>query len=156
MYSGYELLEHVAVREGSEEYLDSEKYQLRPRDWDAPWSIAPFIAQLNTIRRRHEAAIAQQTTLRVHHVTGDSLLCVSRASADHSDVLLLVLNLDPHQAHDGVTRLDLDALGLNASRPFEAHDELADVTYTWQGPQNYVRLDPAWQVAHVLHLRQRS
>ncbi|MBV8445213.1 MAG: alpha-1,4-glucan--maltose-1-phosphate maltosyltransferase [Candidatus Dormibacteraeota bacterium] len=154
MYSGYELLESTALREGSEEYLDSEKYQLKPRDWNAPWSIAPFIATLNAIRRRHETAIAQLHTLHVHHVSGDNLLCVSRSSIDRSDVLLLVVNLDPHQTHDGVTWLDLDALGISATRPFEADDELSGETFTWQGPENYVRLDPSWRVAHVLHLRQ--
>jgi starch synthase (maltosyl-transferring) len=154
MYSGYELLEHNPLREGSEEYLDSEKYQLRPRDWDAPWSIAPFIAMLNTVRRRHEAAIAQQSTLHVHSVSNESLLCVSRSTPDRSDSVLLVVNLDPHQAHEGMTWLDLDAIGVSATQPFEVYDELSDAAYTWQGPSNYVRLDPGWQVAHILHVRR--
>src|SRR4029077_2250913 len=69
MYSGYELCEATAVREGSEEYLNSEKYQLRPRDWSQSGSIAPFIGRLNEIRNSHRGAIAQLTTLRTHHMT---------------------------------------------------------------------------------------
>jgi starch synthase (maltosyl-transferring) len=156
MYSGYELCEAAAVREGSEEYLDSEKYQLRPRDWSHPGSIAPFISRLNEIRNRHRGAIAQLTTLRVHHMTDDSMLCVSRATADKEDVLLLVVNLDPHHAHEATTWLDLAALGVTSDRPFEVHDELGGGTYTWQGPVNYVRLDPAQQPAHILHVRRQQ
>jgi starch synthase (maltosyl-transferring) len=154
MYSGYELIERIPVREGSEEYLDSEKYQLRPRNWKDPSSIAPFIAGLNEIRRRHRDAIAQLRTLRVHHVDNESMVCVSRTSVNRDDRLLLVLNLDPSRWQEGTTWLDLDALGLDAHRPFRAHDELTGAEYQWQGSANYVRLDPAAQPAHILHLTQ--
>ncbi len=153
MYSGYELFENTAVREGSEEYLNSEKYQLRSRDWNDPRSLAPMIAQVNGIRRRHAEAIALLRTLHVHHVNSDHMLCVSRMSDDGSDVLLVIVNLDPYSAHDGTTWLDLEELGIPGSAPFSAHDELTDANYTWWGPSNYVRLDPAVQPAHVLHLR---
>ncbi|TMF14248.1 MAG: alpha-1,4-glucan--maltose-1-phosphate maltosyltransferase [Chloroflexi bacterium] len=154
MYSGYELGENIPLREGSEEYLDSEKYQLRPRKWDQPQSLAPFIAKLNAIRNKHREAIAQLSTLRLHHVDNEEMLCVSRAAPDRDDVLLLVLNLDPYATREATTWLDLAALGIPAERPFEAHDELGGATYTWQGPRNYVRLDPAVAPAHVLHLRR--
>ena len=88
MYSGYELCEGAAVREGSEEYLDSEKYQLRPRDWSSPASIAPFITRLNEIRNGHRDAIAQLSTLRLHHMTDDWMLCVSRSTPDKDDVII--------------------------------------------------------------------
>ncbi|MGH7686698.1 MAG: alpha-1,4-glucan--maltose-1-phosphate maltosyltransferase [Candidatus Dormibacteria bacterium] len=153
MYSGYELGENVPVREGSEEYLDSEKYQLKPRNWEQPQSLAPLITRLNEIRRRHAAAIAQLPTLRLHHIDGEHLLCVSRASAQRDDVLLMVLNLDPVAAHEGWTWLDLGALGLPGDRPFTAYDELSGTTFTWQGPANYVRLDPGTAPGHVFHLR---
>jgi starch synthase (maltosyl-transferring) len=155
MYSGYELMENIAVREGSEEYLNSEKYQLRPRNWDDPRSLAPYIARLNEVRRRHRDAIALLRTLRVQHVDNDNMLCVSRTSAARDDVLLLVANLDPHGVHEATTWLDLEHLGIASDRPFTAHDELSGETYTWQGPANYVRLDPAWQPVHILHLQQR-
>ncbi|HEX4578594.1 MAG TPA: maltotransferase domain-containing protein [Candidatus Dormibacteraeota bacterium] len=153
MYSGYELYENVAVRPGSEEYRDSEKYQLRPRDWNDPASLAPMVRVVNDIRRRHREAIALLGTLRVHHIDSDRMLCVSRMSDDGADVLLVIVNLDPHQAHEATTWLDLAALGIPASAPFAAHDELTDTTYWWRGAANYVRLDPAVQPAHIIHLR---
>jgi starch synthase (maltosyl-transferring) len=153
MYSGYELCENVAVREGSEEYLDSEKYQLRPRDWSQPTSIAPLITRLNEIRNDHRDAIAQLSTLRLHHMTDDSMLCVSRSTPDKDDVIILVVNLDPHHPREANTWLDLGALGVAADRPFDVHDELGGETFTWYGAVNYIRLDPAWQPAHVLHVR---
>ena len=143
MYSGYELCESAAVREGSEEYLDSEKYQLRPRDWSQPGSIAPFITRLNEIRNGHRDAIAQLSTLRLHHMTDESMLCVSRSTPDKDDVIILIVNLDPHHPREANTWLDLGALGVTADRPFEVHDELGGETYTWHGAVNYVRLDPA-------------
>jgi starch synthase (maltosyl-transferring) len=152
MYSGYELGENVAVREGSEEYLDSEKYQLRPRAWEQPSTLVPLITELNAIRRRHGEAIAQLHTLRVHHIESEHLLCISRSTPDHGDVLLLVVNLDPFAVHDGWTWLDLNTIGIPGDRPYGAHDELSGVSYTWQGPANYVRLDPAVAPAHVFSL----
>ncbi|HET9052167.1 MAG TPA: maltotransferase domain-containing protein, partial [Candidatus Dormibacteraeota bacterium] len=154
MYSGYELCENVPLREGSEEYWESEKYQLRPRDWDRPDSLAPFVTLLNAVRRRHRAAVAQPRTLRVHHVDGDHLLAVSRTDHAHRDTLLVVVNLDPSTPRAGMTWLDLDVLGVDPAWPFACHDELTGDDFTWDGPSNYVRLDPAVQPAHVLHVRQ--
>jgi starch synthase (maltosyl-transferring) len=156
MYSGYELHENVPLRKGSEEYLDAEKYQLRPRDWSRSDSLAPLVAQVNRIRRHHCGAVSLLRTLRLHHVDGDAMLCVSRSTDDRSDVLLLVVNLDPFNIREGTTWLDLRGLGMPEDAPFEAHDELTDTTYVWQGPSNYVRLDPGLQPAHVLHLRPRQ
>jgi starch synthase (maltosyl-transferring) len=155
MYSGYELCENLPLREGSEEYLDSEKYQLKPRDWDAPGSIAPLVTLVNTVRRRHQSAVSQLRTLRLHHIDSDQLLCFTRMDDARSDVLLVIVNLDPFAAHEGTTWLDLYELGIPWDIPFEAHDELTGITYVWQGPSNYVRLDPAVQAAHVFHLRPR-
>jgi starch synthase (maltosyl-transferring) len=156
MYSGYELCENTPVREGSEEYLDSEKYQLRPRDWSQPGSIAPLIARLNAIRNEHRDAIAQLSTLRLHHMTDDWMLCVSRSTPDKDDVIVLIVNLDPHHPREANTWLDLGQLGLRADQPFEVHDLLGGETYTWQGAANYVRIDPAVRPAHILHVRPRA
>ena len=156
MYSGYELYENIAVREDSEEYLNSEKYQVRIRDWNDPRSLAPMIEAVNGIRRRHREAIALLRTLHVHHIDSEHMLCVSRMSDDGSDVLLIIVNLDSHSAHEATTWLDLAALGIPADTPFAAHDELTGATYSWWGPANYVRLDPVYQQAHVLHLRPLS
>ena len=156
MYAGYELFENTPVRSGSEEYLDAEKYQLRPRDWARAGSLAPLISRVNRIRRRHCGAVSQLRTLRLHHVSNDALLCFSRSDDARSDVLLVVVNLDPVNVREGTTWIDLGALGVPDDRPFEAHDELTDTTYIWHGAANYVRLDPAaGQAAHVLHLRPR-
>jgi starch synthase (maltosyl-transferring) len=155
MYSGYELCERVAAEPGSEEYADSEKYQLRPRDWNRPDSLAPYITRLNEIRHRHREAIALLPTLRIQEIRNDSMLCVSRVNQARDDVLLVVVNLDPYHPQEGTIWLDLEGLGIPADLPFEAHDELTGATYVWQGPESYVRLDPAQQSAHLLHLRRR-
>ena len=155
MYSGYELCERVAAEPGSEEYACSEKYQLRPRDWDRADSLAPYITRLNEIRHRHREAIALLPTLRIQEIKNDSMLCVSRVNQARDDALLVVVNLDPYHSQEGTIWLDLEGLGIPADVPFEAHDELTGTTYVWQGPETYVRLDPAQQSAHVLHLRRR-
>ena len=155
MYSGYELGERVAAEPGSEEYADSEKYQLRPRDWNRPESLAPYITRLNEIRHRHREAIALLPTLRIQEIRNDSMLCVSRVNQARDDVLLVVVNLDPYRPQEGTIWLDLEGLGIPADLPFEAYDELTGATYVWQGSESYVRLDPAQQSAHVLHLRRR-
>jgi starch synthase (maltosyl-transferring) len=155
MYSGYELCERVAAAAGSEEYLDSEKYQLRPRAWDRLDSLAPYITRLNEIRHRHREAVALLTTLRLQEIRNESMLCVSRMSQARDDVVLLVVNLDPRHVQQATVWLDLETLGIPADIPFEAHDEITGVTYVWKGPESYVRLDPADQPAHVLHLRRR-
>jgi starch synthase (maltosyl-transferring) len=156
MYAGYELCESTPVRSGSEEYMDAEKYQLRPRDWSRADSLAPLITTVNRIRRRHCGAVSQLRTLRLHHIGNDAMLCFSRSDDAASDVLLVIVNLDPFNVREAVTWLDLRGLGMPEDAPFEAHDEITDTTYIWNGPANYVRLDPAaGQAAHVLHLRRR-
>jgi starch synthase (maltosyl-transferring) len=152
MYSGYELFENVPVREGSEEYMDSEKYQCRPRQWNGVDSLAPYITRLNEVRRRHAAAVSALHRLRLHHVSGEDLICFSRTDPRHGHSLLVIVNLDPYNAHEGSTWLDLDALGLAPAQSFEVTDELAGRTYTWYGAENYVRLDPRDAVAHALAL----
>jgi starch synthase (maltosyl-transferring) len=154
MYSGYELYENTPLRPGSEEYLNSEKYQLRPRDWSAPGNLAPMITRVNTTRRRHREAIALMRTMRVHHADNDQVLCVSRRSHSGDDVLLVVVNLDPHNVSEATTWLDLKELRVDVDRPFEVTDELNNATYTWQGPSNYVQLDPRRTPGHVFTVRQ--
>ncbi|MFZ5850939.1 MAG: alpha-1,4-glucan--maltose-1-phosphate maltosyltransferase [Actinomycetota bacterium] len=150
VYSGFELFEHVAVRPGSEEYLDSEKYQYRPRDWAAAEregrSLAPYLTRLNDIRRRHPA-LHWLRNLRLHHVDNDAMLVFSKRAAD--DVVLVVVNLDPHAAREATVALDLPALGAVPGETFTVHDELTGATYRW-GEHNYVRLDPHVEPAHIL------
>ncbi len=149
IYSGYELCENVPVRPGSEEYMDSEKYQYRARDWAAayrgPAGIAPLITRLNSIRRTHPA-LHWLRNLRFHHVDQPDLLCFSKRAG--SDTVLVVVNLDPHRPREATAWLDTGALGVQPGSAFTVTDELTGESYRW-GQANYVRLDPAWSPAHI-------
>jgi starch synthase (maltosyl-transferring) len=155
MYSGYELYENTPVREGSEEYLNSEKYQYRRRDWSRADSLAPMITRVNDIRRRHREAVSLLRNLHLHYADNDSVLCFSRATDERDDILLVILNLDPHSVREATVWLDLGALGLRDAQYYEVNDELGGASWVWQGPANYVRLDPAVQPAHVFHVTPR-
>ena len=151
IYSGYELCENTPVRPGSEEYLDSEKYQYRPRDWakaeQPPDGIAPFITRLNAIRRAHPATHWLRN-LRFHHVDQPDLICFSKRSERDADTVLAVVNLDPHQPREATVWLDLPALGMDSRSQFTVTDDLSGTSYRW-GHANYVRLDPALAPAHI-------
>jgi starch synthase (maltosyl-transferring) len=153
VYSGFELYEHVALRPGSEEYLDSEKYAYRPRDYAAAEaegrSLAPYLRQLNEIRRAHPA-LHLLRNLTFHATDSDQIICYSKREGE--DIVIVVVNLDPHGARDTSVHLDLPALGLDVDDRFAAHDEISGATFPW-GRHNYVRLDPYVQPAHVLTVR---
>ncbi len=151
IYSGYELIENQPASEENEEYRDSEKYELRPRDWSDPRSLAPLITRVNEVRRKH-SGVWSLRDVRFHHSDNDRILVYSRGHADR-DLLLAAVNLDPDRAQETTVRLDLDAIGLPEGR-YGLTDELTGDTYDWSGPANYVRLDPVDdQVAHLLSLR---
>jgi starch synthase (maltosyl-transferring) len=158
VYSGYELYEHVAVRPGSEEYLDSEKYQYRPRDWAAfapggpraGETLAPYITKLNELRRAHPA-LRRLRNLRFHYVDHPDIICFSKREGE--DCMIVVVNLDPHAAREATTSLNMPALGFDWHETFSAHDELTGAGYSW-GQHNYVRLDPAAEPAHILTVRR--
>ncbi len=152
IYSGYELCENTPASENNEEYLYSEKYEIKSRDWDAPGSLAPFVTRLNDIRHRHPA-LAELRNITFQFSHNDSILAYSKHTEDRGDVVLVVVNLDPLLAHDDTLRLDLRLLGLPSNIPYEAHDEITGTTYQWQGSMPYVRLDPAVEPAHIFHLR---
>ena len=130
----FELGLRRPVAPGSEEYLDSEKYQLVHWDLDRPDSLAPVIARVNGARRRHPA-LRDDWSLRFHEVDNDQLICYSKATPDRSDVILVVVNLDPHHTQQGVTALDLDALGLAPDAAYAVRDLLTDARYAWRGPR---------------------
>jgi starch synthase (maltosyl-transferring) len=161
VYAGYELYEHVAVRPGSEEYLDSEKYQLRPRDWARAAaerrSLAPYITRLNEIRRRHPA-LQRLRNLTIHPTDDDAILCFSKRgdgddSDDSDDVVIVVVNLDPHGTRETIVHLDMPALGHEWYDTFVVDDELSGQSWRW-GERAYVRLDPG-NPAHVLSIRRK-
>ncbi|HTR95496.1 MAG TPA: alpha-1,4-glucan--maltose-1-phosphate maltosyltransferase [Trebonia sp.] len=172
IYSGYELCENTPLRPGSEEYLDSEKYQYRPRDWDTAardgLGISGYIADLNRIRRSH-VALHWLRNLRFHHVDQPELICFSKRvdgatkterpsvqaapraegqGGDAADTVLVVVNLDPHQAREATVWLDMPALGMDWHDGLSVTDELTGEIFSW-GQANYVRLDPAVRPAHI-------
>jgi len=151
VYAGYELYEHVAVKPGSEEYLDSEKYQYRPRDWSQP-SLADYLTMLNRVRREHPAT-HRLTNIVFHTVDNPDVLAWSKQTG--ADVVLVVVNLDPHGAREATVHLDLPALGLGWEDTIDVHDEVSGQTYTW-GARDYVRLDPFVEPAHVFTARATS
>ncbi|ANB04712.1 alpha-1,4-glucan--maltose-1-phosphate maltosyltransferase [Streptomyces ambofaciens] len=156
IYSGYELCENTPLREGGEEYLDSEKYQLTPRDWAAAEregrTIAPLITKLNTVRRDHPA-LHRLRNLRFHRTDNDALIAYSKRVG--SDVVLVVANLDPRHPQEATISLDMPQLGLDWHETVPVHDELTGETYHW-GRTNYVRLEPGRAPAHVFHVRRPS
>ncbi|WP_344268840.1 alpha-1,4-glucan--maltose-1-phosphate maltosyltransferase [Streptomyces hebeiensis] len=150
VYAGYELCENVPAKAGSEEYVDSEKYQLRPRDWAAAEregrTIAPLITTLNRIRRRHPA-LQQLRDIHFHHADNDAVIAYSKRSG--TDIVLAVVNLDPHHTQETTLSLDMQRLGLEPDETVTVRDELTGETYHW-GSANYVRLEPGVTPAHIL------
>ncbi|UUU30811.1 alpha-1,4-glucan--maltose-1-phosphate maltosyltransferase [Streptomyces sp. CA-210063] len=156
VYSGYELCENTPLKPGSEEYLDSEKYQLRPRDWDAAEqdgrTIAPLLGKLNEIRRR-SPALRQLRDLHFHHADQEAVIVYSKRAG--SNTVLVVVNLDPHHTQEATVSLDMPQLGLDWHESVLVRDELTGEVYTW-GRNNYVRLEPGRTPAHVLTVLRPS
>ena len=158
VYSGYELYEHEPVAEGSEEYLDSEKYQLRPRDFEAALargeSLEPYLALLNRIRRENPA-LQQLRNIVFHDISNEHLLAYSKVDSATGNAVLVVVNLDPYFTQEATLRLDLGELGLNPGEPFEVADQITGARYTWGGEPGgaaYIRLAPQENVAHIFCL----
>ena len=151
----YELQEHLPREPGSEEYLRSEKYEIRAWDVDSPASLSSFVALVNRIRHGHQA-LQFNDSLRFHGTDNDNLIAYSKSRATPSglDVILTVANLDHGDAQSGWVTMDLTALGLDPQLPYVAHDLLSDAHYVWEGGSNYVKLDPSDVPCHVLHLSQ--
>ena len=149
IYSGFELCEDAPVRPGSEEYLHSEKYEIRVRDWNAPGNLNDDIALLNRARRDNPA-LQRLDNVRFHRSDNDQTLFYHKHAPGND--LLIIVNLDPRRAHETTVHVPLNALGLGPDDPFEVHDLLTGERFRWRGAANYVRLDPARQVAHVLRV----
>jgi len=169
VYAGYELFEHVAVRPGSEEYLDSEKYQIRIRDWDAAdqdgRTLAPYLTTLNAVRRAHPA-LQRLRNIVIHSSDDENVLVFSKggfataaratsSTTEEDDLVLVVINLDPHAARETMVHLDLPALGLDWHDSLAVHDEITGQDWHW-GQHNYVRLDPGVEPAHLLTVRRTA
>ena len=146
----YELMESSAIRPGSEEYLQSEKYQIRNWDLRREDSLAPVIARVNRARHSHPA-LQSNENLVFHHTANDMLLCYSKRAQD--DVVLVAVNLDAHHTQSGWIELDTNALGIDRRRQFQVHDVLTDRRYLWEGARNFVELDPTGIPAHIFSIR---
>jgi starch synthase (maltosyl-transferring) len=150
IYSGFELFENTPLHEGSEEYLNSEKFELRPRRFKGKPNLVPYITRINDLRKKHPV-LSELTNLRFHEVDKDAIVAFSKSAPDETPILAVV-NLNPWHWEEGTVQLDLEALGLDPSEPFEVHDLITDTTFVWSGPWNYVRLDPHEEPAHVFRI----
>ena len=148
----YELMEHTPLEPGSEEYRDSEKYEIRSWDLGRPESLAPLVGAVNRIRRENPA-LHDNRSLRFHEIANDGLLAYSKATPDRSSVILVFVNLDQRNAQSGWTDLDLEELGVQDGRPFEVEELLTGETYRWTSRVNFVSLDPAEAPAHVFRVQ---
>ncbi len=151
----FELCDGRPREAGSEEYRDSEKYQLRTWNLEDPWSLRPLLTRLNRIRRENPA-LQTDRDLRFHPTDNPTLVCYSKATEDKENVVLVAANLDPQHRQTGWVNLDLAELGLSEDQPFQVHDELSNTRYLWQGRRNYVQLDPGELPAHVFRVRRRA
>ncbi len=152
IYSGYELCEGDALP-GREEYLDSEKYQFKERDWDAPGNIKDWITRLNLIRKENRA-LQFYDNLRFHRADHDAILFYSKMTEARDNIILVVVNLDPHQRHNSYIHVPIEQFGLREGDAYQVHDLLSDARYVWHGSQNYIELDPEIQPAHVFRVRR--
>ena len=149
IYSGYELCENLPVHHGSEEYLDSEKYQIRVRDWNAPGNIKQDISKLNRIRRE-QPALHELTNLSFLKTDYDAILAYKKSVPGND--LIIVVNLDPHSMHETMVEVPLAELGIAPDESYEMSDLLTGARYVWRGARNYVRLDPVERVGHVFRV----
>ncbi len=151
----FELCVSRARAPGSEEYLDSEKYQLASWDLDAPSSLRPLIARLNRIRRDNPA-LQQDRTLAFHPTTNDQIICYTKSSPDGENLILVVVNLDPHHTQSALIDLPLESLGIDPARSYQVHDLIGDARFLWQGSRNFVELDPERMPGHIFEVYRHA
>jgi starch synthase (maltosyl-transferring) len=154
IYSGFELCENAALP-GREEYLDSEKYQFKERDWDAPGNIKDWITRLNRIRRENRA-LQLYDNLRFYRAENDAILFYGKMTAARDDIILVVVNLDPFRRQNSYIDVPVQEFGFMGGDAYQVHDLLSDARYTWYDRRNYVELDPEIQPAHIFRVRRRG
>ncbi len=152
IYSGFELCENAALP-NKEEYLDSEKYQYKQRDWNAPGNIKDMITRLNRIRRENRA-LQQYENLRFYLSENDNVLFYGKATESRDNIVLVAVNLDPYQSHDAFIHVPVEEFGWMDSDTYQVHDLLTDERYLWRGSRNYVLLNPQTKPAHVFRVRR--
>jgi starch synthase (maltosyl-transferring) len=150
----FELCENAPRSPGAEEYLNSEKYEIREWDLNNSWSLRELISRVNAARAENPA-LHSDWNLRFHNIDNDMLLCYSKATRDLSNVILVVVNLDFNYTHSGWLHLNLNELGLDDNRPYQVHDLLSDSRFLWTGARNYVELNPKSIPAHLFRIRHK-
>jgi starch synthase (maltosyl-transferring) len=150
----FELMEHEPREPGNEEYLHSEKYEQRHWEIDRADSLRYLIPLVNKARRENEA-LQSNRGLRFHGIDNGQVIAYSKQTGDASNIVICVVNLDPNNTQSGVLWLPIEEWGLRPDEPYQVHDLLSDARYTWQGPSNFVQLNPHVIPAHVLRLRRR-
>ena len=150
----FELCESQPREPGSEEYLNSEKFEIRHWDIQRPDSLKDFIARVNRIRREN-AALQRDWSLDFYPIDNEQLICYAKFSEDGANIILTVVNLDPHHTQGGWLELPLGALGLDPGQPYQVHDLLGEARFLWHGPRNYLELDPKVAPAYIFRLRRR-
>jgi starch synthase (maltosyl-transferring) len=150
----FELCQNRSREPGSEEYLDSEKYEIKFWDINRSDSLKEFIARVNRIRRENPA-LQSDSNLWFHTLDNEQLIAYSKHTDDLANIVLVVINLDPHYTQSGWVELPLDSLGLDFQQPYQVHDLLTDALYLWQGPRNYVELNPSIRPAHIFRVLRR-
>jgi starch synthase (maltosyl-transferring) len=154
IYSGFELCENEALPK-REEYLDSEKYQFKERDWDAPGNIKEWITRLNLIRQQNRA-LHFYDNLRFYPAENAAILFYGKMTLAGDNIIFVVLNLDPHGRHGSFIDVPIEKFGGVEGESYQVHDLLSDMRYTWFGRRNYVELDPEIQPAHIFRVRRRT
>jgi starch synthase (maltosyl-transferring) len=147
----FELMENTPRESGSEEYLNSEKYEIKHWDIERPDSLRDFITRVNRIRRGNPA-LHSNANLWFNATNNEQLLCYSKHTADLSNIVLVIVNLDPHVTQSGTVNVPLNAWGLDSARPYRVHDLLNDAWYTWRGEWNFVELNPGVRSAHIFNI----
>jgi starch synthase (maltosyl-transferring) len=150
----FELCDSRAKEPGSEEYLDSEKYEIKHWDLNRPESLKDFIARVNRIRRENPA-LQSDWSLKFHPVDNDQLICYSKNTENLANIILVVVNLNPQHPMGGWLELPLEDLGLDPQQPYQVHDLLSESRFLWQGARNYVNLNPRVTPAYIFRIRRR-
>jgi starch synthase (maltosyl-transferring) len=152
IYSGFELCENAALP-GREEYLDSEKYQFKGRDWNAPGNIKDYLARINRIRRENRA-LHEYGNLRFFEAENDAILFYGKMTQSRDNIILVVVNLDPYQARDSFINVPVEEFGWLEGESYQVHDLLTDERFLWRGRRNFIKLDPHTRPAHIFRLRR--
>ena len=149
----FELCVNTPIK-GREEYLDSEKYEIKQWDWDSPGNIKDLLSRLNAIRSENPC-LQMTRNIRFCRIDNDQLLAYYKATGDYSNIIIVVVNLDPHHVQSGWLHVPIEKLGIDNERSYAAHDLLTDQKHIWQGERNYVELDPQRSCAHIIRVNRQ-